>query len=265
MRIVKGRWITDSEQTPSCVINEQLAERDFPTEDPVGRRLQIAGPPGATGPDVTFATIVGVVADLRYGDLETPAEPEIFADYRHRSPFSITIVARVSGNPRSAGRDVRTVIASVDTAQTVSEVKTLENVLDDSITPRRFTMFAFGVFAGTALLLAVIGVYAVLAYSVVLQTREIGIRMAFGAARADVLRMILRRGSVIVSVGLLAGTAIALALSRVMVGLLYGISPTDPLAFAAVIIVVAGSSLAACAFPAWRAANLNPSAALRAE
>jgi putative ABC transport system permease protein len=131
--------------------------------------------------------------------------------------------------------------------------------------PRRFNIFLFGVFSGTALLLALIGVYGVLAYSAALQTREIGIRMAFGAARADVLRLMLRRASVIVGVGLLGGITSALGITRLMVGLLYGIPPTDPLTFATVIMVVAGTSLAACAFPTWRAANLNPAAALRAE
>jgi predicted permease len=265
MRVVSGRWITNSEQAPTCVINAQLAARDFPGEDPIGQRLQIAGPLSATGPNVTFATIVGVVADLRYGDLETPPEPEIFADYRHTSPFAMTFVARLSGNPRSAARDIREVIASVDRFQSVSEVKTLASVLDDSMAARRFNIFLFGIFSGTALLLAMIGVYGVLAYSAALQTREIGIRMAFGAERADVLRLILRRASVIVSVGLLGGMTSALGITRLMVGLLYGVTPTDPLTFATVILVVTGTSLAACALPAWRAANLNPAAALRAE
>ena len=265
MRVVEGRWITDSDPAPTCVINEQLAARDFPGEDPIGQRLQIAGPPGATGPDVTFATIVGVVADLRYGDLETPPEPEIFAGYRHMSPFGMTFVARLSGHPRSAGRDIREVIASVDRFQSVSEVKTLANVLDDSMAPRRFNIFLFGIFSATALLFAMIGVYGALAYAAALQTREIGIRMAFGAQRGDVLWLTLRRASVIVSVGLLGGIAGAMGVTRLMVGLLYGVTPMDPLTFATVTIVVAGTSLAACALPAWRAANLNPAVALRAE
>jgi len=266
LRVVAGRWITDAEREPVFVINESLARGAFAGEDPIGKRIQTGGAPGATAAaGAKFGTIVGVVADLKYTRLDASSEPEIFADYAHASPFTINIVARTSSDPRAVAPTVRALVAGVDRAQPVSDAQTVEAMLIDSIAPRRFTVFLLGTFASAALLLALVGIYGVIAYSVALRTREFGVRMALGAQSPDVMRLVVRQGMTIVVTGLVLGVAAALALTRVMAGLLYDVTPTDPATFVAVIGALAGTALAACCVPALKAASVDPLVALRHE
>ena len=266
MRIVAGRWVTDAESEPVFVLNESLARGAFPGEDPIGKRIQTGGPPGATAAaGATFGTVVGVVADLKYTKLDASPEPEIFADYRHASPFTINFIVRTTGNPLALAPPIRALVAGVDKVQTISDTRTVEAALTDSIAPRRFTVFLLGVFAATALLLALIGIYGVIAYSVAQRTQEIGVRMALGAERRAVVLMVVRQGMSIAIAGLVLGVAAALALTRVMTGLLYEVTPTDPSTFAAVIGVLAATALAACCGPAFKAARVDPLVALRCE
>ena len=266
MRLIKGRWLTDTEPTAAFVINESAARRVFPDEDPIGKRIQIGGPLGASAAaGATFAAIVGVVADLKYARLDTPSEPEIFADYPHGSPFSITIVARVAGDPQAAGPMIRSLIAGVDTSQRVSNVRTVEQVLTESIAPRRFTVMLLGTFAAAALLLALVGVYGVMAYSVALRTREIGVRLALGAQRHDVMWTIMAEGISIAIVGLVLGGAAALAATRVMSSLLYEVAPNDPATFAVVAGALGATVVGTCCGAALKAARVDPAVALRYE
>ena len=266
MRVVAGRWVTDAEREPVFVINESLARGAFPGEDPIGKRLQTNGPPGATAAaGAKFATIVGVVADLKYTKLDEAPEPEVFADYLHASPFSINFVVRTSGNPLPMAPTIRALVAGVDKAQTIADTRTVEAALTESIAPRRFTVFLLGAFAATALLLALIGIYGVIAYSVAQRTQEIGVRMALGAESRAVVLMVVRQGMSIAIAGLVLGVAAALALTRVMTGLLYEVTPTDPATFAAVIGVLAATALVACCGPALKAARVDPLVALRCE
>ncbi|MFN7984931.1 MAG: ABC transporter permease [Vicinamibacterales bacterium] len=264
MRVIAGRWVTDDEPAAVFVVNESLARHVFPGGDPIGHRLQVDGPPGATeAQGATFGTIVGVVADLKYNKLESPAEPELFADFRHASPYTIAFVARVSGEPRAVGQAMRSIVIDIDRTQPISSPETIEDVLIGSIAPRRFTVFLLAVFAGSALVLALIGLYGVIAYSVAVRTREIGVRMALGADRYAVVLMVVRQGMTITIAGLAVGVVAGLALTRVMAGLLYDVAPNDPAIFAVAAGIVGATALAACCVPAFQAARVDPLVALR--
>jgi len=266
MRLVRGRWVTDTEPDPAFVVNETLANRSFPGADPVGRRIQVDGPPGATeAAGAKFAAIVGVVADLKYNRLEKPPEPELFEDYQHGNPFTIVLVARVAGDPSAIAPAVHAAVAGVDRGQIASPVESVEDVLAASIAPRRFTVFLLSTFAGYALLLALVGIYGVIAYMVAQRTREIGVRMALGAEAGAVVRMVVAQGMTIAAIGLAIGVAAALLATRTMTSLLYEVTPTDPLTFAALISGFALTVLAACCGPALKAARVDPAIALRAE
>ena len=266
MRVVRGRWISDSEPIPAFVVNETLARRAFPGEDPIGKRIQVDGPPGATeAGGAVFAPIVGVVADLKYNRLEEAPQPELFEDYQHANPFTIVLVARVVGDPSTTAPAIRAAVAGVDSGQTATPVETVEEVLATSIAPRRFTVFMLCAFAGCALLLAVVGIYGVIAYGVVQRTREIGVRMALGAETGTVVRMVVGQGMAIAAVGLAIGFAMALLATRTMSSLLYLVTPTDPLTFGVVLVGLALTVLAACCGPALKAARIDPAIALRSE
>ena len=260
MRVLKGRWPTDAEPSPAYAVNEALVKEYFNGNDPIGKRLRLPVI-GASA----FGDIVGVVADLRYANLDAPPEPEVFADYRHVAPFGITIVMRMRSDARAAAAQIRTLLAGIDRSQAIYNVNTLEATLAESVAPRRFNMLLLGVFAASALVLALIGIYAVIAYAVAQRTHEIGVRMALGAERRAVVMMIVRQGMAIAVAGLVLGIAAALALTRVMTGLLYEVTPTDPATFAVVIGALAATALAACCGPALKAARVDPLVALRCE
>jgi putative ABC transport system permease protein len=263
MRMVAGRWLTDAEPNQVFVINESLARRDFAGQDPMGTRIQLGS--SADGSNVRFATVVGVVADLRSTKLDAAPEPEIFTDYAHSAPFIVTLVVRTARDPLALASTIRSRLVDIDKAAMVSDAMTVEQVLDDSIAPRRFNVFLFGTFAASALLLALIGIYGVIAYSVAQRTHEIGVRMALGAERGTVVGMVVQQGMAIAAAGLLFGLVAALALTRVMTSLLYNVTPTDPATFAVVIAALAATALAACCGPALKAARVDPLVALRYE
>jgi putative ABC transport system permease protein len=260
MRIVKGRWIRDDEPLPVYVMNEAAARKYFAGQDPVGKRFRLPWVDNQS-----FATVVGVVADLRYSNLDARSEPELFTDYRHARPFGLTITMRVAGEPDKAAPAIRARLAGVDRTQPIFDVKPLDVVLADSIAPRRFNLLLLGAFAGSALVLALVGIYGVIAYSVVQRTHEIGIRMALGADRRKVVRMIVWQAITIAAAGIGAGVAAAFALMRTIASLLYDVAPTDPLTFAAVVGALAVTTLAASSAPAIRAALVDPIIALRCE
>ena len=260
MRVVKGRWIRDDEPAPVYVMNEALARRYFAGQDPIGKRFRL---PWVS--DKSFAPVVGVVADLRYANLDGPTEPELFTDYRHARPFGLTVAMRMTGDPIKAVPAVRALLSGVDRTQPIFDVKTLEAALADSIAPRRFNLLLLGTFAGAAFVLALVGIYGVIAYSVAQRTHEIGVRIALGAERREVVRMIVWQGMTIAAAGILAGVGAALALTRVMTSLLYDVTPTDPLTFTAVAGALALTALAASCGPAIKGALVDPIVALRCE
>jgi putative ABC transport system permease protein len=205
------------------------------------------------------------VADLRYSSLDAASEPELFVDYHHGNPYNMTLAMRTAGDPAAAAPAIRTLLAGVDRDVPPFDVRPLDAALADSIAPRRFNMLLLGVFAASALLLASIGIYGVVAYAVAQRTHEIGVRMALGAQRRQVLRMVLWQGMAIALAGIGLGVIAALALTRAMIGLLYEVAPTDPATFAAVTGLLASTALAACAVPALKAALVDPLVALRCE
>jgi putative ABC transport system permease protein len=212
-----------------------------------------------------LAPIVGVVSDLRYSNLEAPVQPELFVHYEYFSPFGMNLAIRTSDDPMAIAASIRATLIQIDRTRPIFNVKTLEDVLIDSVAPRRFNVFLLTTFAGTALLLAVIGIYGVIAFSVAQRMREIGVRLALGAERRAVVTMVVRQGMRIAAAGIVLGIVAALALTRVIAGLLYEVTPTDPLTFAAAIGALSLAALAACAGPAARAALVNPIVALRCE
>jgi putative ABC transport system permease protein len=257
LRVVRGRWLTDVEPSPAWVINETFARRHFADSDPVGARFRV-------GPE-SLATVVGIVADRKLQRLDAPAEPELYSDYAHSPMFGYSIVASVTIDADAAAAEVRRRAAGVDAAVPVLEVKTLEAALADSIAPYRFNLFTFGLFAAVALLLASVGIYGTLAYSTSRRTQEIGVRLALGAARGEVVAMVIRQGMTVALIGTLAGLVIGVAVARVMRGLLYEVSPGDPYIFAAASAVLLLVGFAASLGPALRAATVQPLIALRHE
>jgi putative ABC transport system permease protein len=260
LRLVRGRWLTDSEPSPAFVINETFARRHFGDSDPLGARFRVPD-----GREESWATVVGVVADRKLQRLDAPVEPEVYADYGHFPLYGYSIVASVTIDADAAAAEVRRGAAGVDAAVPVLEVKTLEAALADSIAPYRFNLFTFGLFAAVALLLASVGIYGTLAYSMARRTQEIGIRLALGAARGEVVAMVVRQGMTVALTGTLVGLVIGVAVARVMRGLLYEVSPSDPYIFAAASAVLLLAGFAASLGPALRAASIQPLIALRHE
>jgi putative ABC transport system permease protein len=261
MRLVRGRWLTDSEPVPAFVINETLARRHFGDSDPVGARFRVP----YVGQESSWATVVGVVADTKLQRLDGPAEPEVYIDYAHAPPSGYSIVASVTTDAAAAAAQVRRSAAGVDAAVPVLDVKTLEAALADSIAPYRFNLFTFGLFAAVALLLASVGIYGTLAYSTSRRTQEIGIRLTLGAGRGEVVLMVIRQGMTVALIGTLVGLVIGVAVARLMRGLLYEVSPSDPYTFAAASAVLLLAGFAASLGPALRAASVEPLVALRRE
>jgi putative ABC transport system permease protein len=236
--------------------------RVFGSGDPIGRRMRIPGPGQKPG----LATIVGVVRDLKYSKLDTEPEPEAYAPYL-QSPFlrKMDVVVRTVEDPATVAPAVRRLISAIDDRQPVVSVKILEQSLSESILTRRFNMFLLGTFAATALLMALVGIYGVIAYSVTQRTDEIGVRMTLGAQRGEVMRMVIWQGLWIVLAGISAGLIAALGLTRLMASLLYDVQPTDAPTFVVVASALMITALLAIWTPAFRAALVDPMIALRYE
>jgi putative ABC transport system permease protein len=257
--LVRGRTIADADtaQAPGVVvINQTLASRFFPNEDPVGRRMTISG---------VLRTIVGVVGDARYQGLGVEAGPQAYVPHA-QSPFpGMRIVVRTTTEPTSLIAAVRTQIQSVDSEEGPTRFAAMTELLSESVAQPRFNTFLIGLFAALAFILSAIGIYGVINYDVTQRTGEIGIRMALGAQAPDVVRLILTQGILLTLGGLAVGVAGAFALTRFLSGLLFEVRPNDPVTYVAVSVLLAVVALAACLVPARRATKVDPLVALRYE
>ena len=265
IRLVAGRRFTRAEaerRNPTeVIVNESLARKLWPSRDALGKVLHSSAD---SGPGAWRRVVVGVVADTRQLGLDSPPRPEMFFPSRSQFP-NLALIVRTAGDPLRMASAVTAQVSAIDKDQPVHDVLAMDHIVDDTISQRRFNMLLLAIFAATALVMAAVGIYGVLAYAVSRRTREIGIRMALGAQTRDVFQLIGGEGFVLVLAGIGMGLAGALALTRLMSSLLFGVSPTDAATFAAVPAVLGAVALLACYLPARRAARVDPTVALRCD
>jgi len=260
--LLRGRLFTDLDRQgapPVAVINETAARRFFPDEDPIGRRIRLGM--GSRG----FREIVGIVGDVKQYGLDTDPPAQTYEPFLQNPYETMTLVVRAEGNPEGLITPVRSQVLAGDKDQPVSYVSTLEELLADSVVRERASMRLMVIFGSVALLLAAVGVYGVVAYSVAQRTREFGIRVAFGASAFSVLRLVIRQALALTLVGVAVGVAASFAVTRAMASLLYGVTAVDPITFTLVPLVLVVVSFLAGAVPARRATGVDPLVALREE
>lgn len=264
IRLLRGRDFSpdDRPATPAVVVvSRSLAERLWPGSDPIGQRLQ---PSPTTTPDVWF-TVIGIAENVLHHELDAAPSLDLYRSFTQVSPAGPYYVIRTAGDPRALARAAPAVIATVDPDQSFLDVKTMEERIADRIWQRRVAAMLFGVFAALAFALSAVGLYGGLSYLVAQQTREIGVRLVLGAAPRDVTRLVLGRGLALTGLGMAVGLPLAFVLGRAMAGVLYEVSPADPLTFAAVAVALLLIAAVASFLPARRATQVDPIVALRAE
>jgi putative ABC transport system permease protein len=260
---VKGREFTeqDTGQVPVTIINETMARRFWPGEDPLGKRFKF----GNLDSNNPWLTIVGVAHDVKRLGLDTPVRIECYVPHRQLPTRSMELVMRTTASPLTMSRPVRAAVWTLDKDLPITKLLTIENVLRETVAPRHFNMLLLGLFAAVALFLAAVGIYGVMSYVVTQRTREIGIRMALGAQSRDVLNLVIGQGMKLTLIGVLIGSGGALALTRLMKTLLFGVSATDPLTYLVIALLLMLVALLACWIPAWRATKVDPLVALKYE
>jgi predicted permease len=264
--VLRGRAF-DERDTPAAtgamILNRGLAERLWPGEDPIGKQVRFwfAG----ITPDAPWLQVVGVVGDVKHFGLDAAAPDIAYFAASQGPPASPLLAVRAAGDPRSLVPAVRDRLRAIDPEILVYDVRTMDELVEASVAGRRFTMLLLGLFGTLALTLAAVGIYGVMGYTVRRRTRELGIRMALGAARRDVLRLVVGAGMRLAGLGLVLGLAAAAGLTRLMRSLLFEVGTTDPRAFGAVALVLAAVALVAACVPGVRATRVDPTTALRSE
>ncbi len=264
-----GRQFTrqdDQDHPGVAIVNESFVRQYFPNENPLGRRIR-PGPPGRiwNNQRLTSFEIVGVVRDVKSAGLEASSEPAYYLPASQAPLQDMTILVRTVTEPTAMVPALRQVVWSIDPNQPIASVSTMEKIVADSIAQPRLNMLLMGLFGGLALVLAAVGIYGLLSYAVTQRTQEMGIRMALGAQVSDVLKLVLKQGMLLALAGEVIGLVGAFALTRLIRGLLFGVTPTDASTFIAVVGVLTTIALLACYFPARRATRVDPLVALRYE
>jgi putative ABC transport system permease protein len=263
--LLKGRPFTEADGPDSqkvVIINDAFARRFFATEDPIGKRMNYGDAPDEK--QNPWRTIVGVMADTRRNGFEREPRPESYLPLQQRPSGWTTYVIRTSSpDPTALVPAVRRAVREIDPDQPIYGIRTMEQVMAETTAQRRLNTILLGVFAGLALVLAATGIFGVMNYSVTQRTHEIGIRMALGAQRGDVLRMVVGQGMLLTVLGVAAGLIGAYGLTRLLAHMLYGVSATDPMVFTAVAFLLGLVATCACYVPAMRASRVHPMVALR--
>jgi predicted permease len=262
--LIRGRFFAEQDAKESqrvVIVDENLARTYWPNADPIGKRMKL----GAANGDSPWMTVVGVVANVKHYALDTDSRVALYMPHMQNGAGSLSIAVRTTTDPLGMAASVTREARALDPNLPLYDVKTMRQWLSDSLARRRFAMLMLGLFAMVAALLAGVGIYGVMSYSVAQRTREIGIRVALGAQTRDVLRLIVRQGMSLAGIGVGLGLLAAIAATRLMVSLLFGVRATDPLTFAVIALLLALVALVACWIPARRATKVDPMIALRCE
>jgi len=286
IRILNGRPFSDADilRAPKvAIVNQEFVHRHWSGGSPLGKIISVNPPmslvpksiveeairSGAIPPDYEpdRLTVVGVAEDVRYGGLDVSAVPVVYMPYAQGSEgtTNMFVVVRTARDPLSLAGAIRQQVAEVDPNQPVASIQTMRTRVDASLAQRRLQMNVLGLFATMAVLIAVVGIYGVMSYNVAQRAREIGIRLALGAARSDVIAVVMRQGMTMVAAGMAAGLAASAGVTRVLRSLLFGVSPTDPLVFASIAAMLLATAAAAIYLPARRASRIDPLTMLRSE
>jgi putative ABC transport system permease protein len=265
VRVQQGRVFTDhdtADAPPVAVVDETFVRAHFPGENALGKRFRF-GRSSPEDKDVKWMEIVGVVSHVKNYGVDQESRVEIYLPYFQSPVTTATLIVRSSTDPAALAASVRQAVKAVDPEVPVYSVRTLAEIVSDRTAQRRLAVMLITVFAAVALLLAAVGIYGVMSYAVAQRTQEIGIRMALGAERRDILRMVLRHGSLMAAAGIAVGLTVALGLARLITSLLFQVSATDPPTFSVVPVVLIAVALVACYIPARRATRVDPLVALR--
>ena len=264
IQLLQGRTFTaqDGPNSPRVgIVNEAFVKRYFPNEDPIGKRFAF----GNGGPDAQWIAIVGVVRDTKRQGVDQPIRIESWMPLAQSPARSMDVVLRTTGDPLALGNAAREAIWSIDRDLPIPRIQTMEQNLSTRVAQRRLNMLLLGLFSSVALVLSAVGIYGVMNYTITQRTNEIGIRVALGAQTRDVLRLVVGEGMILALAGVIIGFVMTFALTRLMASLLFGVSASDPLTFAAIAALLFGVALLACWIPARRATEVDPMDALRYE
>jgi putative ABC transport system permease protein len=262
--LLAGRTFTPLEmeqKLPLAVVDENLTRQLWPNENPIGKKL-LRRP---RTPEQQWVEVIGVVNHVRANDFRADNQPQLYQPYTTSGLFDMSLVVRTKAEPFTLGAAIKKAVEQLGTERPVHGIRLMNDYVAGQLAETRFALSLIGLLAALALILCLVGLYSVIAYTVSQRTHEIGVRLALGAQGSDVLRLILRQGMTLVMLGVLAGVAGALALTRALTSLLFGVSATDPLTFAIVVLLLSAVALAACYLPARRATKVDPLIALRCE